>query len=183
MLDTVDIFVVIMNPAHNDWFRAPLVSSYLPSRRSKAERKLWFVSGGCFSDVDMINYKNMIKASAYICIVLGLVLLTPIANAKNLHFEKFYQERWCKANGGETEVVFPDKTRCDCLTSTHAIEFDFGKKWAEAIGQALYYSIQTGKRPGVVLILEKKSDYKYWIRLNTIIEHFRLPIDTWKVGP
>jgi len=32
------------------------------------------------------------------------------------------------------------------------------------------------------LILEKKSDYKYWIRLNTIIEHFGLPIDTWKTG-
>lgn len=80
-------------------------------------------------------------------------------------------------------MVFPDKTRCDCLTSSHAIEFDFGKKWAEAIGQALYYSIQTGKRAGVVLILEKKDDYKYWIRLNTIIEHFRLPIDRWETAP
>jgi hypothetical protein len=73
----------------------------------------------------------------------------------------------------------PDKTRCDCLTSTHAIEFDLGNKWAESIGQALYYSIQTGKRAGVVLILEKQKDYKYWIRLNTIIDHYGLPIDTW----
>jgi hypothetical protein len=81
------------------------------------------------------------------------------------------------------EEVLPDKTRCDCLTSTHAIEFYFGNKWAEAIGQALLYSIQTGKKAGVVLILEKQKDYKYWIRLNTIIENYRLPIDTWKVGP
>jgi hypothetical protein len=81
------------------------------------------------------------------------------------------------------EVVFPDKTRCDCLTKKNAIEFDFGKKWAESIGQALYYSIQTGKRAGVVLILENKDDYKYWIRLNTIIEHFGLPIDTWITSP
>ena len=130
----------------------------------------------------------MIKTSAYICIALGLVLLTPIANGKKLHYEKlhhekWYQERWCKANGGQMEVVLPDKTRCDCLTDTHAIEFDFGKKWAESIGQALYYSIQTGKRAGVVLILEKPGDYKYWIRLNTIIEHFSLPIDTWKTAP
>ena len=120
------------------------------------------------------------------CILLltGIVLLlgTP-AQAKRLHYEKYYQERWCKANNGQVEVVLPDRTRCDCLTDTHAIEFDFGNKWAESIGQALYYSIQTGKRAGVVLILEKQSDYKYWIRLNTIIDHYHLPIDTWKVGP
>ena len=71
----------------------------------------------------------------------------------------------------------------DCLTDTHAIEFDFGNKWAEAIGQALYYFIQTGKRAGVVLILKKQKDYKYWIRLNTIVEHYGLPIDVWKVRP
>ena len=76
----------------------------------------------------------------------------------------------------------PDRTRCDCLTQTHAIEFDFGSKWAEAIGQSLYYSLQTGKRAGIVLILEKSKDYRYWMRLNTTIEHFDLPIDTWKIG-
>jgi len=58
------------------------------------------------------------------------------------------------------EVVLPDKTRCDCLTETHAIEFDFGSKWAEAIGQALYYAIHANKRAGIVLVLEKK-DYRY----------------------
>jgi len=68
---------------------------------------------------------------------------------------KPYQEKWCTEHGGQVEVVLPDRTRCDCLTETHAIEFDFGKKWAEAIGQALYYAIQTGKKPGIVLILEK----------------------------
>jgi hypothetical protein len=26
------------------------------------------------------------------------------------------------------------------------------------------------------------KDGKYWIRLNTTIEHFDLPIDTWNVG-
>lgn len=77
----------------------------------------------------------------------------------------------------------PDKTRCDCLTDKHAIEFDFGSKWAESIGQALYYGIQTEKKPGVVLILESERDYKYWIRLNTIITHYGLGIDTWILRP
>jgi len=111
-----------------------------------------------------------------------IVFLPSLADAKRLHFEKWYQQRWCQERGGQAEVTLADRTRCDCLTSTHAIEFDFGDKWAEAIGQSLYYSIQTGKRAGIVLILEVPEDYKYWIRLNTIIKHFKLPIDCWQVG-
>ncbi len=76
----------------------------------------------------------------------------------------------------------PDGTRCDCLTDTHAIEFDFGEKWAESVGQSLYYGLQTGKEPGVVLILEEDSDRKYWIRLNTTIDHHKLPIKTWETN-
>lgn len=69
-----------------------------------------------------------------------------------------------------------------CLTTKNAIEFDFGKKWAEAIGQSLYYSLQTGKRAGVVLILETPKDRKFWIRLNSTIDFYKLPIDTWQTG-
>jgi hypothetical protein len=38
----------------------------------------------------------------------------------------WYQQKWCEARKGQVEVVLPDGTRCDCLTDTHAIEFDFG---------------------------------------------------------
>ena len=56
-------------------------------------------------------------------------------------------------------------------------EFDFGSKWTEAVGQSSYYSMQTKKKPGIVLILETMKDRKYWIPLNTTIEHFNLQID------
>jgi len=79
-------------------------------------------------------------------------------------------------------VVLSDGTRCDCLTDTHAIEFDFGSNWGESIGQSMYYSLQTGKKAGVVLIQETMKDRKYWIRLNSTIQHFNIPIDTWNVG-
>lgn len=110
------------------------------------------------------------------------VLCSPAA-AQHIHPEKYYQEKWCSEKSGKTEVVLPDRTRCDCLTKTHAIEFDFGSKWAESLGQSMYYSIQTGKSAGIVLILEKPSDYKYWIRLNTVIAENNLKIDTWQVKP
>ncbi len=65
---------------------------------------------------------------------------------------------------------------------THAIEFDFGSGWAEAIGQSTYYSSMTKKKAGIVLILETMKDRKYWIRLKTTIEHFNLPIDIGSIG-
>lgn len=117
-----------------------------------------------------------------ICRILPMLMLVVIisqASAKTEHPEKWYQEKWCTQNNGITEFRFPDKTRCDCLTDTHAVEFDFGRKWAEAIGQALYYGFQADKRAGIVLIIEQPSDQKYWIRLNSVIEYYKLPIETW----
>jgi hypothetical protein len=106
--------------------------------------------------------------------LIAIILLSfpSLLLAKREHPEKWYQERWCREQGGQVEVVLPDKTRCDCLTDTHAIEFDFGNNWAEAVGQSSYYSIQTDKKAGIVLILENMKDRKYWIRLNTTIQHF-----------
>jgi len=115
-----------------------------------------------------------------------LFLLVFLFSSTTLHAahsrnERSYQDEWCTKHNGQSEVVLPDKTRCDCMLTDHAIEFDFGPKFYEAIGQSLYYSLQTGKKSGIVLILEEQDDYKYWIRLNSIIEHFKLPIDTWNI--
>ena len=40
---------------------------------------------------------------------------------------------------GRVEVVLPDGARCDCVTDTHAIVFDFGNNWAEAIIMSISY--------------------------------------------
>ena len=116
-------------------------------------------------------------------IILIVIFLCPsLLLAKREHPEKWYQKKWCEEQKGRVEVVLPDGTRCDCVTDTHAIEFDFGSGWAESIGQGLHYSSMTKKKAGVVLILESMKDRKYWIRLKTTIEHFNFPIDTWAVG-
>lgn len=118
----------------------------------------------------------MKKLFFYIVIML---LLATIAEARHKHPEKWYQDKWCTEHGGKSEVIMPDGTRCDCVTATHAIEFDFGKKWSEAIGQSLNYALQTNKRAGIVMIIEDVKERKYWIRVNSIIVHFKLPIDAW----
>lgn len=78
--------------------------------------------------------------------------------------EKEYVNAYCK---GVIEYRLPDKTRVDCLTDEYAIEFDWGYKWAEGIGQSLYYANQTGKRPAIALILRKESDKKYIERIKS----------------
>ncbi len=91
--------------------------------------------------------------------------------------EKYYQQKYCK---GVMEFVLPDKTRVDCLTKTHAIEYDFGKKWAEAIGQALHYAMWTGRKGGIVLIISP-SEKRFLDRVKNEIDHYGLPIDVWSV--
>ena len=61
-----------------------------------------------------------------------VLLFATTAQAKRLHPEKWYQSQWCQDNNGQVEVVLPDRTRCDCLTREHAIEFDFGNKWGKS---------------------------------------------------
>ena len=38
-----------------------------------------------------------------------------------------------------------------------AVEFDFANKWAECIGQALYYGQKTNRTPACVLIIENPT--------------------------
>ena len=85
------------------------------------------------------------------------------------HSEASYQHAWCSMHNGVEEYENKDKTRVDCLTTTHAVEFDFANKWAESIGQALHYQRMTGKRAKVVLILEKpKQQMVYFTRVQEL---------------
>ena len=67
--------------------------------------------------------------------LLGLILFLSAGNSlaeavgckSHKYYEKDYQQAWCAASGGTTEYVLPDKARVDCVTNTHAIEFDFAK--------------------------------------------------------
>jgi len=108
-----------------------------------------------------------------------LFLLMLISFDTHAFTEKDYVKRYCT---GEIEVVLPDKTRVDCETSNYAIEYDFGRKWAEAIGQSLHYSRMTNKKAGVVLIMRTQKDCKYVDRINDNIKYYWLPIKVQTVG-
>ena len=71
--------------------------------------------------------------------------------------ETYYSEKFCEEMSGQTDYTLQDQSRVDCLTDTHAFEVDWadGMKVYEAIGQSLYYSSQTGKLPGILLLIRK----------------------------
>ena len=94
--------------------------------------------------------------------------------ASHIHPEKFYQNAWCTKFNGVQEYELNDKTRVDCLTKDNAVEVDFAKKWAECIGQALYYGLSTSKKPACLIILEKPSDFKYFYRVKKVAEEYNL---------
>ncbi len=113
-------------------------------------------------------------------LLLCLILISTPVFAKHTHLEKEYQKAWCSAHQGIPEFKNADLTRTDCITNDYAIEFDFADKWAESIGQSLYYSIVNHRKPAIVLISENgKKDIKYIERAKTVAK--QTGIDVWFV--
>lgn len=114
---------------------------------------------------------------------LLFILLTNIqVEAARINQEKIYQNYWCKKVCGITEYRLPQGQRVDCLTKSHAIEFDFANKVYEGIGQAIYYSVATGLKPGIVLIVENdKKDEKY-LEILKVVSKYQ-GIDFWIIKP
>ncbi len=91
--------------------------------------------------------------------------------------ERYYQVKICEELSGQVEYVLFDKTRVDCLTNDYAIEVDWAKKWAEGIGQSLYYAAVTGKKPAVGLIVSSdKKDQRHLKRLKVVADELNIKI-------
>jgi len=88
-------------------------------------------------------------------ILVGAMLMSSLyVWAEN---ERYYQE---KINNeifhGKLEVVLPHG-RADIINDEYAVEVDWARKWVEGIRQCLVYANDTKKKPGLVLIVDKKS--------------------------
>ena len=76
----------------------------------------------------------------------------------------------------ETEYVLNDKTRVDIVTNEYAIEIDYAKDFYEAIGQSLFYSIKTGLKPGILLVIINDKDIKYKDRLLLVAKTYMISV-------
>lgn len=86
--------------------------------------------------------------SLLLVLLVLLVLLCGMVRAG----EREEVERLAPKYQAKTEVRLWDRARIDMLTETEAIEVDWAHKWAEGIGQSLYYSTVTGKKPALLLL-------------------------------
>ena len=111
-----------------------------------------------------------------ILILIFSLLFIACSHTPKKYHEKHYQTLLCNELDGKMEYVLKDKTRVDCLTDEYAIEVDFAKKWAESIGQSLYYAHMTGKKPAVGLIMNDDKDKRYYKRLKTLAKQYNIKI-------
>lgn len=72
----------------------------------------------------------------------------------------------------EVEVRLDDGTRCDLLTESEAIEVDWARKYAEAIGQSWYYALKLDREPAIILLVkDPEKDQKYVDRCRLVCDH------------
>ena len=109
---------------------------------------------------------------------LTIILLILLTSANAIESEDYYNRQFCSEVSGQPEYRLPDKSRVDCLTDTHAYEADWadGLKVYESIGQSLYYAAETGKQPGILLLIRKNNSDKHIRKVKRVIENWSLPI-------
>ena len=91
--------------------------------------------------------------------------------------ERTEVDRIAPSYHADVEVVQWDGTRIDMLTKTEAIEVDYAPKWAEAIGQSLYYAQVSDRKPAIVLLVRNvKKDAKYIYRCQTVCAKFGIKL-------
>ena len=71
---------------------------------------------------------------------------------------------------GEQEVTVPGG-RVDILNQEYAIEVERAPKWKNSIGQAIWYGLQTNKKPGIILLVENSGQRKYAIQLGSALQY------------
>ena len=110
-------------------------------------------------------------------LLLILILLLSINSFSQRKKEAFYIQGFSKIILGKTEVVLSDKSRVDILSDEYAIEVDFIGRWAESIGQSLFYSEMTGKKPAVLLLVNGNKNKTQIQRFSRVA--FKYHITFW----
>mgnify|MGYP000311197151 CR=1 FL=1 len=80
----------------------------------------------------------------------------------------------------QIEVVLGDQSRVDILMDYYAVEIDWAPKWAESIGQSLYYAIRTKRKPAIILLFEEgKNNQLYSSRAAIVAGNLTPKVAVW----
>lgn len=96
--------------------------------------------------------------------------------------EASIRDRLC--TGAQLEVRLKSGVRVDCVTKTHAIEVDYSGKWAEAIGQSMFYARELNLRPGIILVCRAETQpttcLTHGFRIEAIFSHWKDGLTLWR---
>lgn len=95
----------------------------------------------------------------YLTLLIAILLADPIANENSLS-DKIVSDGKIVSSSSIREFVLPDESRIDIETDTTSFEVEWSYKWKEAVGQSLYYALQTGKEPGIILLQKGEPEDK-----------------------
>ncbi|HAQ36972.1 MAG TPA: hypothetical protein DCX89_09190 [Saprospirales bacterium] len=102
-----------------------------------------------------------------IILIYGLFALDAAGQRPEAYYVDWLDEHYFH---GEREVVLPGG-RADIVNDTYAIEVEKAPNWKNSIGQALWYGLQTNKKPGIVLVMENIDQRKYGIMLQSALDY------------
>lgn len=78
----------------------------------------------------------------------------------------------------ETEKHVPGG-RIDIHFTWHAVEIDWSFKWAEGIGQALFYGLQTRSKAVVLLLLDADAGKQHVANAKLVAKNNTPPLQVW----
>lgn len=90
-----------------------------------------------------------------------IVLNLLVSSIQAQQTETYYTKLIAQKSGSKEEYRLFDNTRVDIVTDEYAIEIDWSHKslkWAEAVGQSLYYASVTNLKPGIILLVPEDMD-------------------------
>jgi hypothetical protein len=97
--------------------------------------------------------------------------------------EAHWQRQYCA--GMEIEKKLITGGRIDCFNDEFAIEVDWANKWAESVGQSLYYAGATNRKPGIILLSEQSEGpveglcRSYVYRLEYALKYVNAHVYVW----
>ena len=97
--------------------------------------------------------------------------------------EAYWQRQYCA--GMEIEKKLITGGRIDCFNDEFAIEVDWANKWAEAVGQSLYYAGATDRKPAIILLCTESEGpveglcRSYVYRLEHALAFVNTHVDVW----
>jgi hypothetical protein len=136
---------------------------------------------------DEPDYTPQFKWRDWIWVVLFFAAFVALMGTCTSAEAQSYNEsqiQSCACEDFDQEVRTKAGTYVDCLSQAHAIEIESTEDWAEAIGQALHYASETGKRAKVLFFCEARDEtcLRHRLSFEATVAFHGLPIE-WDYVP